>query len=201
MPSCPRSCWQPLDRGSQDVGNHVGRQGVPVVRRIAPSDAGRVDRRDEITSRRQMPGHTEGPALARDIEVEVPTVETPTRDAHPQQRPRTGILGHEDIDGNPIAACRRGGTDVHLDGGSTHAHRRDVLADRRRRGNDHPGSETSTPAATPKAAPRSAALRRLRCRLEGNDVGLRVTPSRSSENHTGSARADERSRGIDQLIR
>jgi hypothetical protein len=38
-------------------------------------------------------------------------------------------------------------------------------------------------------------------RLEGDRVGVLVTPSQSSENHTGSACADERSRGIGQLIR
>ena len=75
-----------------------------------------------------MPGHAEGPALAGDIEVEVLTVDATTGDAHPQQRLRTETLGHEDIDGNPIAACRRDGTDVHVDGRSTHTHWHDALA-------------------------------------------------------------------------
>jgi hypothetical protein len=132
----PKRLLQRLDRSGQDVGDHGGRERIPVVWCITPSDTRWIDRHDEIASCGQVPGHAEGTFLTRDVEVEVLTAHPATRDAHPEQRPRTKVLGHEDVGGNPGTACRRDGSDVHVDGRPAHAHARNAC----RRSSNQSGS-------------------------------------------------------------
>jgi hypothetical protein len=106
---------EPVKSSSQDVSDHTGSEGVPVIRRIALPHTRRIDGRDEIAGRREMTGHAESTVLARDVEVEVLATDATTRNTHPQQRRGTDTLGHEEIGGDPLAASGREGAHVYAE--------------------------------------------------------------------------------------
>ena len=64
-----------VESGRQDVCDHPGSKGVPVIRRIALPNTRGIDGHDEIAACRKMTGHAESTVLARDIEVEVPATD------------------------------------------------------------------------------------------------------------------------------
>ena len=106
---------EPLKSSRQDVSDHAGSEGVPVVRRIALPHTRRIDGHDEIAACREMTGHAERAVLARDVEVEVPAIHPTARNTHPQQRRGTDTRGHEEIGGDPSAASGREGAHVYAE--------------------------------------------------------------------------------------
>ena len=108
---------EPVKSGCQDVGDHAGSEGVPVIRSIARPHTRRIDGHDEIAAGCDVTGHAERTVLARDVEVKVLAIDATAGNTYPQQRRRTDALGHEEIGGDPFAAGGRDGAHVHVDTG------------------------------------------------------------------------------------